>query len=335
MNKFYDDWMISFTAWLTIFHPKIYSFLSKIPNALRYIKNWIRITYCIIKIRIGLMLANSEFELFKSDSDIGSKQQNHQRKRHRSQLLERLNAGKEDTQYKIKFYELLKKSEYFKRNATPKRYGEVANRYAMSYAVKMPNETEKPSEHLGFFDAKSNNFGKTLDSVIKQEMVERSTKCDTLETIYMFDNKTRIKPIAELVVSEEATFKSVSEYAQYMLEEKKKNESKPIVVYRENDVNNKIEMLTDHLYVKKVGDIEGNKYRILEFLIPKKFKTYLLDPEDPIIGELTAIKEVYYTDEFGDRICFSITGFKEFMQHGIEYDVFRFNALEMDWIRIA
>ena len=99
---------------------------------------------------------------------------------------------------------------------------------------------------------------------------------------------------------------------------------------RENEkIINKIEQLTEFLHVKKIGF----DYRQLEFLIPLKFKTNDYEENSDIFKELINIKEMYLRNDYGELTGYGIMKFIKRIEINNTYDVFKFEAIEMQNVR--
>jgi hypothetical protein len=122
-----------------------------------------------------------------------------------------------------------------------------------------------------------------------------------------------------------------SQYEVKDMAEKSKIFEFPIKIVRENEnVVNKIEQLTEFLHVKKIGF----DYRELEFLIPLKFKTSNYNESTDVFNELINIKEVFLRNDYGELTGYGIMKFIKRIQLNNTHDVFKFEAIEMQNMKI-
>jgi hypothetical protein len=114
----------------------------------------------------------------------------------------------------------------------------------------------------------------------------------------------------------------------------------PLGVYRKKEnVVNRIEQLTEFVHVKYVA----SEYKILEFLIPKKFKLIDVPDDSPIFKELIDIDQIWFADEYGEKNYYKITGFLKRSEHNAltekgqpnpnGFDVIKFSAKDMEVLR--
>lgn len=311
---------------------------------------------------ISIALFNTEMEILKADPNINDESKKQvQRHRHRNEIIEKFYAGQRDEKYVQDYYEILKKADEFLIKSTPLDRAISADKHSRTFQSRgRENETQDYNEVLkevfrkdrvdvnefGFYDEKHKYYGKTMEEVIELEFEERRTKDDKYEIIYIFNNKpieaglfdsfdvvekenAEIdKKVSDKVVIENAlTF--VSEDGKEFVAEiptKSKQLKFPLGVYREGDVVNKIEELTEFLHIKKTA-FEG---RILEFFIPAKFKTKNFDIDSDVFKDITNIKEVFFKDEYGNLYSFSIKGYRKRVDVNNIYDVIKFDATEME-----
>ena len=86
----------------------------------------------------------------------------------RSQLLQKFEQGQRDEKYVQDYYELLKKSDKFMRNATPHQKAVAADKNAMNLGQK--DKYGRRYDHIGFFEEGHKHHGKTMGEVLEQEM---------------------------------------------------------------------------------------------------------------------------------------------------------------------
>jgi hypothetical protein len=292
---------------------------------------WLYIKLHSIIVRISISLHESELQILKANpNDLDETKKKITRKIHRNQLLEKFYAGKSDEVYTKKYYELLKKADRFIRKATPREMAVAADKYHTSYGMK--DQYGRRYEHYGFFDVKHKHMGKTIGEVIVLEFEERRTKDDDYELLHIFNNKpievglANIMDVLEKHDGENADF----EYKVIDIFKKSKNFQFPIKINREIEVANKIEQLTEFLHIKKIGF----EYRQLEFFIPLKFKTANVLTDSEIFNELTNMSNLYIYDEYGELLGFAIIKFVKRIIHNNTHEVWKFEGLEMENIRL-
>ncbi len=289
---------------------------------------WTYIKIHSIMINISIALFNTEQEILKADPNItdeGGKII--QRKRHRNQLLEKFYQGQRDEKYVQDYYELLKKADKFMKKATPHQIAVAADRHGMNYGLK--DRYGRSYEHLGFFDGKHKNAGKTLAEALTADYEERRTKDDTYELLYIFNNTPiEVGFVKILDTIKETEKKDVDfEYEVHDIIQKSKQFEFPIKVHRENpDAVNKIEQLTEFLHVKKIGF----EYRQLEFFIPLKFKTTEFSDDTDIFKEITDIKEIYINNDYGELMGFGIIKPIKRIIYNNTHEVIKFEGIELE-----
>lgn len=271
---------------------------------------------------ISIALFNTENEILKADpNNLGEKNKHVQRMRHRNQVLEKFYAGQTDEKYVQDYYEILKKADTFMKNATPFKMAVGADKHGMNYGKE--DKYGRTYEHLGFYDVKSKHSGKTLGEVIEEQMTERRTTDDNYELLYIFDNKPINNGLLDLP-------SYVSESTKFSVEDLVKNSKVlefPIKIHRtNNEVVNKIEQITEHLHVKKIGF----DFVLLEFFIPLKFKTDKVDDSDKIFKELIDIDEIFLKDKYGEMIAFKVNEFAKRINFNNTHEVFKFNGNIME-----
>jgi hypothetical protein len=293
---------------------------------------WIYIKIRVILINISLALYMTEIEILKADpNDLEEKDKKTTRKLHRNPLLEKFYAGQTDEKYVQDYYELLKKADKFIRTTTPHKMAIAADKYGTSYGMK--DQYGRRYEHYGFFDEKHKHAGKTVGEVLELEFEERRTKDDNYELLQIFNNipievgLVNIMDVIEKTKKENVDF----EYEVQDIFKKSKQFEFPIKVNRDNEnVINKIEQLTEFLHIKKIGF----EHRQLEFFIPLKFKTELVEENSDIFKEIIDIKEIFIRDEYGKLIGFGITKYIKRIKYNNTHDVWKFQGIEMQNMKL-
>jgi len=293
---------------------------------------WIYIKIHSVMINISIALYNTEIEILKADpNDLQEKDKKTTRKLHRNPLLEKFYAGQTDEKYVQDYYELLKKADKFIRTATPHKMAIAADKYGTSYGMK--DQYGRRYEHYGFFDEKHKHVGKTVGEVLELEFEERRTKDDNYELLGIFNNipievgLVNIMDVIEKTKKENVDF----EYEVQDIFKKSKQFEFPIKVNRDNEnIINKIEQLTEFLHIKKIGF----EHRQLEFFIPLKFKTELVEENSDIFKEIINIKEIFIRDEYGKLIGFGITKYIKRIKYNDTHDVWKFQGIEMQNMKL-
>jgi hypothetical protein len=287
---------------------------------------WTYIKIHTILIYISIALYNTETEILKADpNDLNEKDKKETRKLHRNQLLEKFYQGQSDEKYVQDYYELLKKADKFIRKATPRQMAVAADKHGSNYGMK--DQYGRRYEHYGFFDAKHKNAGKTLGEVLEHELKERRTKDDDYEILYIFNNIPIEVGFAKVLDVVEKTEKENADFEYEVLDifQKSKQFDFPIKAFREEEVVNKIEQLTEFLHVKKIGF----EYRQLEFFIPLKFGTEKIEENSEIFKEITNFKSIFVRNEYGELIGFGINKFIKRIKHNDTHEVWKFEGIEM------
>lgn len=284
----------------------------------------------VLIIRISLALYETEHEILKSevlDSKGGSI---HQRKRYRNRFIEMMLSGVKDEKVLEEHYEILKKSDRFMKESTPYKQALAADKHGMNYAKS--DRKGHFHEHLGFYDEKHKHSGKTVAEVLAIEYEERKTKDDHYELLNIYDNT----PIEVGLIDVMSTIEKVDkedvnyEYKVNDLIQHSKKFKFPIRCSRENqDILNKIEQLSESLHIKKIGF----DYIQLEFFIPLKFGTNKLLDDSDIFKDLINISQVFVT-EYNQIIGFGITGFKKRIIHNDAYEVWKFDGIKMETVKL-
>jgi len=294
-----------------------------------------------IFIRISLALYRTEIDILKANPNITDETvKKTQRHRSHNQLLEKFYAGQRDEKYVQDYYELLKKADKFKREATPHKYEVAAWKYTGgNYGQDVDFWGRKGNEHYGFYDDKHKHAGKTLMEVMEEEYKERRLDDDGYDILYIYNNKpvevgltkafnTLKKTGNKKVVVDEITKEVIETEELEVLDmlNKSKQFKFPMSVGRgDEDVVNKIEELTEFLHVKKIGF----EYRILEFFIPLKFKIDKVETESKIFNEIININEVHMKDDYGELKSFGLLKFEKRITHKT-YEVLKFQGIEME-----
>ena len=290
---------------------------------------WIYIKVHSIMINISIALFNTEIDLLKADpNDLQESDKKITRKLHHNPLLEKFFAGQTDEKYVKDYYEILKKSDKFMRTATPHKMAVAADKHGTNYGMK--DHYGRRYEHYGFFDDKHKNSGKTIGEVLAIEFEERRTKDDDFELLYIFNNKPIEVGLTNIMDVLEKTDEKNDEYQVVDVLKKSKQFKFPIKIYRDIEVYNKIEELSEYLHVKKIGF----EHRLLEFFIPKKFKTFDIQNNSDIFNEILNIKYVYVKNEYGESLGFNIVGFEKRIMHNDTYEVWKFVGIEMENITL-
>lgn len=205
-----------------------------------------------------------------------------------------------DEAYVQRFYEILKKADKFLRSANPSKIQKTAGKFGMNYGIK--DHHGRRFEHYGFFDEKHRFSGKSIMEVRDLEIAEKKIDDDNYPVIVMYQNKKdfSFSESAAIILDNDKGF-----YAPE-IHELARMKKYPLLVFRgDKKVANRIEQLTEFLHVKQVD----TTHKILEFMIPKKFKLEDISEDDPIFKELVDIQQVWFKDEYGDRNAYRVTGF--------------------------
>ena len=294
-----------------------------------------------IFIRISLALYRTELDILKANPNIGNETgKKIQRHRHQNQLLEKFYAGQRDEKYVQDYYELLKKADKFKREATPHKYEVASWKHTKgTYGKDVDYWGRKGHEHFGFFDEKHKHASKTMKEVMEIEYKERRLDDDGYEILYIFSNKpvevgltkafeTLKKTGNKKVIVDDITGEVLETEELEVLDMLNKSKQFKFLmsaVRKNESVVNKIEELTEFLHVKKIGF----EHRILEFFIPLKFKTNEVDSDSKIFNEIIDIEEIHMKEDYGDLKSFGILNFEKRLVHK-NYEVLKFQAIEME-----
>jgi hypothetical protein len=288
-------------------------------------------------IKVGIAMVNTDYEILKANpDDLAEKDKRTTRKLHRSNLLEKFYAGQRDEKYVQDYYEILKKADKFIRTATPHKVAVTADKHRLNYGMK--DQYGRRYEHYGFFDDKHKHAGKTIGEVIELEFEERRTKDDSYELLYIFDNtpievgfSKAFDVLKKIDEKKDEKTDDVHEVFEVLdIATKSKTFEFPIKVSRNEEVANKIEQLAEYVHVKKIGF----EYRQLEFFIPLKFKTDEIEENSQIFLELTNFNSIFAKNEYGELMGFGIIGFKKRIKHNNTFEVWKFEGIEMENVRI-
>ncbi|MFW6243481.1 MAG: hypothetical protein ACOC2W_04910, partial [bacterium] len=220
---------------------------------------------------------------------------------HRNPVLEKFYQGQTDKKYVKEYYEILKKADLFIKKSDYTKYG--------------------------FFDPKSKNYGKTLQEVIDEERENRRTKDDNYEIINICNNQ---KIVGGLNDSFELLKENNNgELVLSNVLDQIRNDKFPVKILRNDDeVINKIELLTDFVHVKRIDD----EYRQLEFFVNLKFGTDKYDDDSQIIKDLININNVWTYNDYGELNSYKVLNYKKRIKYNDTHEVFKFFCKEMDVI---
>jgi hypothetical protein len=272
---------------------------------------------------IAMALFNVESDILKQKSDaLDSGDEKIERARHRNQTLEKFYAGTRDEKYVQDYYEILKKSDYFLKNSDKGKFELAAHKRGTNYGMK--DKYGRRWEHYGFFDEKHKHSGKTLGEVITIELEERRTKDDKYPLKYIFNNI----PIDKGLRKTFDLFENKGDkYVEIDYIKKVNSFEYPLSVSRENgdNVQNKIEQLTEYLHVKDLGyqDVQ------LEFFIPLKFGTDKIENNSEIYLEIINFNIIFAKDDYGNEISFKINNFIKRVIYNETHEVWKFRANEI------
>jgi len=267
---------------------------------------------------INLSFAMQDMSLWNLDVDEKKK---FNKRWIRSQLLQKFEQGQRDEKYVQDYYELLKKSDKFMRNATEHQKAVAADRWGMNVGRK--DQYGRRYDHVGFFDDNHKHAGKTMGEVLDSEMMERRTDDDDYELIGIINNhpiESGLSKIEDVVDTQ---------YNLTDMMNKSKTFEFPIQANREKDVPNKIEQLAEYMHIKKIGF----EHRQLEFFIPLKFKTTGITESDNIFKEIIGFDYIYVKDVYGELVGFNIQEYVKRITHNETHEVWKFHAVEMETIK--
>lgn len=277
-------------------------------------------------INIAISLYNTEQELLKPNSlDVDEKDKKNHRMLHRNPVLEKFYQGQTDKKYVKEYYEILKKADLFIKKSDYTKYGATADKHGMSYGKK--DKWGRRYEHYGFFDPKSKNYGKTLQEVIDEERENRRTKDDNYEIINICNNQKIVGGLND-------TFDLLKENnnGEFVLSnvlDQIQNDKFPVKILRNDDeVINKIELLTDFVHVKRIDD----EHRQLEFFVNLKFGTDKYDDDSQVIKDLININNVWTYNDYGELNSYKVLNYKKRIKYNDTHEVFKFFCKEMSVI---
>lgn len=301
-------------------------------------KIWIGTKLALWRVSAGLVKTEEEILKPKEITDTDEKNKFQIKAETRNQIAQKMLQGQRDEQFVNDFYELLKKADEFMEKADPEKISQVAVERSLSVGLKMgkdgkPIEYQRDSEgnvlldennipmqkdsegrrydHYGFFDPKHKHYGKTMREVTIAQVEERKLKDDDYPIEYMINNTQISGGIIDGIIM--GVLNTVEQAKLFKF---------PVKIVRDDDdVLNKIEQLTEFLHIKK---IDGT-HRILEFIIPEKFKLGDYDEDSKVVKELCDIKQVWHKTKYGENYGFAITGFHK--KISIEkYDIIKLKA---------
>ena len=305
-------------------------------------------------INVSISLYNTEQEILKADPNINDERSKKvTRKRHRNEVLEKFYAGQRDEKYVNDYYEILKKSDNFLRKSTVHEFMVASDKH-LRFEGDDKDMYGRRYSHFGFFDSQHRHSGKTLGDALILEMGERRTNDDDYELLYIFNNRpiegglinvlditegnhvkidesieshfvnsngNVVTQIVDVVESEERVLVDINKKSKQLIF--------PIKISRDVEVINKLEHLTEYLHVKKIAF----NVRQLEFFIPLKYKTNLIEDNSDIFFELTKINSIFVKSSYGDLIGFRIDKFLKKIIINSEYEVWKFEGIEMETMK--
>lgn len=296
-------------------------------KVLLYFKN----LFLSVVIKISLALYETENEILKSNILDSNGKQIHQRKRFRNKFIEMMLTGVRNQDVISQHYEILKGADKFIKNSTPHQQALAADRHGMNYGLK--DRKGHFFEHLGFYDEKHKYAGKTIAETLVIEYEERKTKDDNYELLNIYDNSPVEVGLVNIMSTVEKAEEETADY-EYKVNDLIQHSKKftfPIKCAREDEtILNKIEQLTESLHVKKIG----LEYVQLEFFIPLKFGTVNITEDSKLFKDLIDIKQVFINSGYGDLIGYGVTGFKKRIAHNDTYEVWKFDGIKMDTIKM-
>lgn len=260
----------------------------------------VKTTALIILIRISLALKSVEEQFKAKAADLVNGAKREFKKRNTNPVLRKMEQGVADEVYNQQFYEILKKSDEIVRTSNPDKIAKLADKHGVNIGAK--DKWGVRWDHHGFLDPKHKHYGKTLKEIRDLEIEERKTEEDAYPVIAMFSNKVELSFLdTTKVVKTENDMLAIPQLAEMA-----KLQKFPLTIIRKNlDSVNKIEQLTDYVHVKGVS----SKHFILEFFIPMKYGLNKYDETTQIFKELVDIDQVWFSDEYGDKHLYKITGF--------------------------
>lgn len=273
---------------------------------MKKIIDWFKILFFTVMIRISLALKEVEDQFKAHAADLVNGIKREFKKRSNNPLLRKFEQGETDERYVQQYYEILKKADEVVRSTNPDKAAKMADKHGVDIGAK--DKWGVRWDHHGFLDPKHKHYGKTLKEIRDLEIEERKTQEDAYPVIAMFSNVGELSFLdTTKVVKTEDDLLAVPQLAEMA-----KLKRFPLTVVRKNpNAVNKIEQLCDYVHVKGVS----SKHYILEFFINSKFGLKRFDESTEIFKELIDIEQVWFTDEYGDKHFYKITGFHKRMDH--------------------
>lgn len=277
---------------------------------------WLYLKYRLFAYYLGVSMYNLDMETLRSPTlDVDEKKKFVQRKRHRSQLLEKFYQGQTDEKYVKDYYELLKKGDEYLRNADSHKMDLTADKWGMSYGRVDPI-TNRKYEHLGFFDDKNKNSGRTLGEVINEEILVRSTGDDDYPLKYIIDNR-------KIVIGLTESLEIIEKYGGNL----KDHNKRPVFANRKNESQqNKIEQIADFVHIKKIG----MEHIFIEFFIPRKYKLENYDVESQVFNEIINVDTIWWYDKYGKLYGFKIDSYVKRFFYKEYYEIIKFQGTEIE-----
>ena len=299
--------------------------------------------------RLSAGMVRVEEDILKpKDLTITNEKNKHQIKAPiRNKTLAKMDKGVKDEKFAEDFYEILKKGDEFLEKADPEKIAQIALKNGMNMGLKLdkeglpiPFKTDEDGkvikdkqgipvqkdefgrryDNYGFFDPKHKHYGKTIREVTLAQVEERRLKDDDFPIEFMINNYRVVKSMTEEFGH--IRDRNVDGNEALTPQERAAKEKFPIKIVRKNDdAVNKIEQLIEFLHIKRIDET----HRIMEFFIPKKFKTNDYDIDSKLIKELIDIQQVWHVSKYGDRYGFAID--KLYKRIDTEkHDIIKFNA---------
>ena len=85
------------------------------------------------------------------------------------------------------------------------------------------------------------------------------------------------------------------------------------------------------MHIKKIGF----EYRLLEFFVPLKYKTEEIEEDSQIFLDLTNFNSIFVKNEYGELMGFGIIKFSKRIKHNNAYEVWKFEGIEMENVRVC
>jgi hypothetical protein len=273
---------------------------------MKRIIDWVKIAVLSLMIRISLALKEVEEQFKAQAADLVNGIKREFKRRSSNPLLRKFEQGETDERYVQQYYEILKKADEVVRSTNPDKAAKLADKHGVNIGAK--DKWGMRWDHHGFLDPKHKHYGKTLKEIRDLELKERQTQEDAYPVIAMFSNIGELSFLdTTKVVKTEADMLAVPQLAEMA-----KLKKFPLTVIRKNQsAVNRIEQLCDYVHVKGIT----SKHFLLEFFIPTKFGLKKHDSESLIFKELVDIDQVWFTDEYGDKHFYKVTGFHKRADH--------------------